>query len=170
MIVVAVEQYLLFKEMENPFLKLKTQSGIVLAPGFADSRETGNIEELDQIIGFGIVEVTGPKCEVVKVGDGIFYDRRSIRAVPLQETLWQYNERNIIAIVPNDDEVIQEAFKDYYKEQAEISAKQREHLKKLQDEKDKKAEERLAKIASGEIKDTSATRGPLIKIKYDNNQ
>ena len=160
MTVIAVEQYLLFKEMENPFLKLKTQSGIILAPGFSDSKETGNIEALDQIIGFGIVEVAGPKCEVVKVGDGIFYDRRSIRAVPLQETLWQYNERNIIALVPNDDQVIQEAFKDYYEQQAQIAAKQKEAIAQA----DRLKAEKLAKHVPTEGKGP----GILIKVKHEN--
>lgn len=116
--VTVVHEYLLFKEAENPFLKLKTDSGIILMPGLADSKETGNIEALDQLIGFGLVEVVGDECKYVKPGDGIFYDRRSIRAVPLKDTLWQYQERNIIAIVPKNDEVLQLAYSEYYAERA----------------------------------------------------
>lgn len=120
--VVAVHEYLLFKEAENPFLKLKTDSGIILMPGIADSKETGDIEQLDQLIGFGLVEVVGDECKYVKPGDGIFYDRRSVRAVPLKETLWQYQERNIIAFVPQEDEVLQKTYAEYYSHKEEIQA------------------------------------------------
>jgi hypothetical protein len=160
--VIAVHEYLLFKEAVNPFLKLKTDSGIILMPGLADSKETGNIEELDQLVGFGLVEAVGDQCKYVRVGDGIFYDRRSIRAVPLKETLWQYQERNVIAVVPQEDGILQEAYAEYYKELAELEAEQSTRNVERKAEDDARLGQIVKDVNDGKIK---GPLSPLIKFK-----
>lgn len=160
--VIAVHEYLLFKEAINPFLKLKTDSGIILMPGLADSKETGQIEELDQLIGFGLVEAVGDQCKYVKVGDGIFYDRRSVRAVPLKDVLWQYQERNIIALVPQEDNVLQEAYAEYYKELSDLEAQQATRNEERAAAHEEKMKGIMKNVEDGTLK---GPLSPLIKFK-----
>lgn len=88
---------------DNPFEKRKTDSGIILISGGADSQETGQYEQLTKIIGFGIVTNAGPDCKYVKEGDGVFFDTRSIRPLPFKEVQWQLTEDIIMGYVLNND-------------------------------------------------------------------
>lgn len=159
----ALYDYVLFKESENPFLRKVTKSGIFISDGFADSNETGNLEKLDQVIGFGVVEVAGTQCQFVKPGDGIFYDRRSIRPVPMSETLWQFSERNIVAYVEGDDEFYTEAIANSLEEAKQIQESYRQ--KAIEEDNALRAKNKLRedRINSGEIKETPLS--PIIKIK-----
>ncbi len=94
---------ILFTEEENPFVKRKTESGLFLPSGLTETNETGQVEQMTQIVGFGIVKVVGPGCMNVQVGDGIFYDRRSLRPVPFKEAYWQINEGGIMGYVQDND-------------------------------------------------------------------
>lgn len=158
----ALYDYVLFKESQNPFLRKKTKSGIFIPEGVALTNETGGLEALDQVIGFGVVEVVGADCKFLKPGDGMFYDRRSIRPVPMSETLWQFSERNVVAYVDGDDEFYTEAISNSLAEAEEIRAL---YKKKAHDEdvaRINKAAERQARIDSGEHK--PAILAPIIKV------
>lgn len=87
------------KEVENPFKKRITDSGLFLIDGVADSQETGEVEMLDKMIGFGVVTLAGPDCKKVQVGDGVYYDRRVPMPIPFNETVWIFNEGNVRALV-----------------------------------------------------------------------
>ena len=92
------------KELDfNPFKKKVTESGILLIDGIAQSEETGQVEMLNQIIGFGIVTLVGPDCKRVKVGDGVYYDRRVPMPIPFNETVWIFNEGNVRAFVRDEN-------------------------------------------------------------------
>ena len=74
----AMYEQVLFREEVNPFIKKKYDSGLLIPVGMSFTEETGDMEKMDQLIGFGIVVAAGPDCKYVEVGDAIFYDRRSI--------------------------------------------------------------------------------------------
>jgi co-chaperonin GroES (HSP10) len=158
----ALYDYVLFKEAENPFLKKKTDSGIFIPEGLAESKETGGIEALDRLIGFAIVEVAGAECKYLKPGDGIFYDRRSIRPVPMTDTLWQFSERNVVAYVEKDDESFIAAVAAYNGEAKSIEDQIKQNASNKRAEEKAKLDERLAKLASGELVEKPLS--PLIKI------
>lgn len=153
----ALYDYVLFKESQNPFLRKKTKSGIFIPDGFADSQETGALEQMDQLIGFGIVEVAGAQCQFLKAGDGIFYDRRSIRPVPMTETLWQFSERNVVAYVEGDDDFFTNAVADSEQEAREI----RELYRKKNEEESALSNANYEKNKDREFKPLA----PIIKIK-----
>lgn len=108
------KDYIAIVEVENPFKKKVTKSGILLAGGdYTMSEETGMMEKLDQIVKFGIVTLVGPDAKVVKVGDGVYYDQRTLRPIPFYEPVWMFNEGNIIGYVQDNNGSIQAAIADY---------------------------------------------------------
>lgn len=122
---------LLFQILPNPTLKMKTESGILLQRSLVKSEETGSFEELsDQTIGFGIVTVAGYECKYIKEGDGIFFDRRSIRPVPRGEETWNMAEQNVIAYVEAEDPSLLEAFQEYQAQTAVVENDIKEQAKK----------------------------------------
>lgn len=121
-----IKDLIAIKEVENPFVNMRTDSGIILLPGssgLANSQETGELEVMTKIIGFGLVTITGPECKTVKVGDGIYYDRRSPQPVPFKDGCWVINEASIRGWVEDTDGDVQQAIDDYLAEQAAESRK-----------------------------------------------
>ena len=105
-----IKDLIAIKEEENPFVKRKTESGIILLPGatgLARTEETGEMEVMQKIIGFGIVHIVGPDCKHVAEGDGIYYDRRAPQPVPFQDGYWVINEGGIRGFVKDDGTLAQ---------------------------------------------------------------
>lgn len=155
--------YILFKEAENPFLRKRTKSGLFLPEGFAQTEETGDVEKLDRIIGFGIVDGVGEECKYVKPGDGIFYDRRSIRPIPMTEPIWQFSERNVVAYIAGDDPTYLEAIAETQEEQEAIALvyqKKQEEEIQAQLERTRKYQERI------EAGQQDKHLAPMIKYKH----
>ena len=112
---------ILFKIVDNPTMKLKTESGIILAGGKKHmSDETGNWEDTHLMVGFGIVTAVGPDVKSVKIGDGIFYAKASIRPVPLGEEVWNITEQMLMAYVDCNDPSFEAAFTEYNSVRKEI--------------------------------------------------
>lgn len=104
--------YVVFRKADNPFIRRYTEGGLIANAGMSQSQETGELERSDEYIGFAIITHTGDKCESYKPGDAIFYDRRSIRPLPVgtgNGIYYQTSERNIIAGLPAEDPALQEA-------------------------------------------------------------
>lgn len=141
--------YVLISEQDNPFLKQKTESGIIMLPGTAQSQETGDIESLSQVIGFGFVEEIGSTVTTLKVGDGVFYDRRSVRPIPLDDVLWHINEKNIIGYIDGDSEELKAAYDKYTADKAEIEAQAQKHFEFLRVQNEK----RLEKLSTNKLPD-----------------
>ena len=158
----ALYDQVLFREERNPFIKQKTESGLFIPEGMSFTNETGDIEQMDKIIGFGIVVEVGGECKYVKQGDAIFYDRRSIRAVPTSEVLWNMSERGMVGYISSDDPGLQAAFAEHDATEAQIALDLQAKAKadKLDTEKRVQAltDQRIAE--GREFKSS-----PLIKIK-----
>lgn len=117
---------ILFRIIPNPTIRLKTESGIILNRDMVKSEETGDFESVtDQIIGFGEIIFAGPECKYVKTGDYIFFDRRSIRPVPLGAETWQISEQNMVTYVERDDETLKQAFEEFNAEQKQREEEER---------------------------------------------
>lgn len=108
-----LKDYVLLKEVEeNPFRVRKTSSGIItsIETPWIQSQDSGDMEKLEQIIGFGVVTHVGPDCKAVKVGDGVYYDRRSIRGIPYGENPgWHINENNLVGYVSDHNGSVEKA-------------------------------------------------------------
>lgn len=92
-----------FKVETNPFREIKTQSGIYLGDGsLYQSDETGEVEQLNQIIKFGVVTIVGPDCKVIEVGDGVYFDVRTPQPIPFYDSVWVLHEGSIRAYVKDD--------------------------------------------------------------------
>lgn len=139
-----VLNYVLIKETPNPFLKKKTDSGLIIADGFFDSQETGDIERMTAAIGFGIIAVTGPDVKNVKVGQGCYYRRGSVTPIPMNEVLWHTNEANLMSFF--DAEEVLAALET---QAAEDLAIQEEIRLATQKERDAEKERLESKVASG---------------------
>lgn len=148
--------YVLIRESINPFIKVTTESGLYLPDGLVNSQETGDIEQLDKVIGFGIVAAVGGDCHYLQEGDGIFYDRRSLRPVPMNETLWQFSERNTVAYV--DKAELHAQFEQFAKEELiRIERAEKAYNQRIEEEETRKAKaqrEYDKKLSAGEIKPT----------------
>lgn len=113
---------ILFKIVDNPTMKLKTESGIVLAGGKKHmSDETGNWEDTHLMVGFGIVTAVGPDVKTVKVGDGIIYAKSSIRPVPLGEEIWNITEQMVISYVDAEENNLEQLIADYEAEKEKLT-------------------------------------------------
>ena len=112
------KDYVAIKEVSNPFKKTKAASGILLiGADVAMSDETGQMEKLEQIVKFGIVTIVGPEAKTLKVGDGVYYDQRTLRPIPFYEPVFMFNEGNIIGYVQDENGSIQKAVDDFDAEQ-----------------------------------------------------
>lgn len=160
--------YVLIRISENPFLRKATASGIILASNSAFSNETGDIEKLDEAIGFGIVESAGPDCKFVTEGCGVFFNKRTLTPVPTQIPLWHTSERTILSYYSKEE--LEEAFEVYKVEQAAYEKKLQEGMTRLQEEtlqrKERDRKEREEGILNGTIKPYKET-GPLVKIIHN---
>lgn len=88
---------------ENPYVKTKTDSGLIITDGQFDNPDSGQRDMKDLYIECGHVIEVGPECKYVKVGDDVFYDCRSMRPVPfMREGFLIGSEINLVAIM-NDD-------------------------------------------------------------------
>lgn len=156
----ATHDYILVRESVNPFLKKTTASGLYTGIGFSESQETGDIEALDKRIGFAIVTSTGPTCSCVKEGDGIFYDRLSLRPIPIDNPVWQTSERNIVGYVEKEE--LHASFAEYEREAEAIERREKAVREEREKQRAENVAETLRKLESGEI--SSKPRGPVIKI------
>lgn len=104
----AVFTQILFKIEENPTQKIKTESGIILA-NMHKSDETGNFENSNNLIGFGIVEAVGPDVKYIKQNDAIYFLKGSIRPLPVGEEIWNISEQQVIAFIDSNEPSLQEA-------------------------------------------------------------
>lgn len=92
-----------FKIAENPFREVVSSGGIYLgAAGSYSSDETGEMEQLNQVIKFGVVTLVGPDCKVISPGDGIFFDVRTPQPIPFNEPVWVLHEGSIRAYIKDD--------------------------------------------------------------------
>lgn len=103
----------LMREEENPFQEIKRQSGLIVMSGLAQSEETGDMQMMSKAIGFAVITNVGPDCKYLKAGDGVYYDRRSIRPVPFHTVYWQINEANIMAYVTDENGSVQDVVDEY---------------------------------------------------------
>lgn len=104
--------YVMIREIEtNPYAIRKTASGIILASGnMAQSQETGELENLELMIRFGIVVEVGPTVKEIQVGDEVYYNLRSSMPLPILDLgIFHTNENNIIAYVRGEGSHIEEA-------------------------------------------------------------
>lgn len=152
----AMYDQVLFRESINPFVKKKTESGLFIPAGVSFTDETGDMERMDKIIGFGIVVEAGSECKYVKTGDAIFYDRRSIRAVPAGEVLWNMSERGMVGYVDGNDPSLVSAFEASAQEEQEIT----DSLKAKAAQEDAETKARVAQLNVDNYKSS-----PLIKVK-----
>jgi len=156
----AMYDQVIFRESLNPFVKRKTNSGLYIPAGVSFTDETGDMETMDKIVGFGIVAEVGSETRYVKPGDAIFYDRRSVRAVPAGEVLWNMSERGMVAYVKADDPDLQAAFARYAEEETEIT----NSLKANAAKEDAVRQEKLRAIQADIDNGKEFKSSPLIKI------
>ncbi len=108
---------LAIKEVKNPFINRTKESGILTMDGMTQSNETGEIEMLDQLIQFGIVTHVGPDCKTVKIGDGVYFDRRVLKPIPFHSPIWSFNVGNVIAYVESTNNNIEKLVEEKYQEE-----------------------------------------------------
>lgn len=109
-----IKDLIAIREVTNPFVKRRTESGIILLPGatgLAQSQETGELEKMEMIIGFGVIHIVGPDVKTIKIGDGVYYDRRTLQPVPFKEGVWVLAEGSMRAFV-RDDGTLQDLIAD----------------------------------------------------------
>lgn len=157
----AVYNQILFIDVPNPFVKRKTESGLFIPQGLSQTNETGEVEQMDRLIGFGIVKAVGEKCEYVKEGDGIWYQRASVRPLPFSEVLFNCPENGLVGYVPAEEvdfEALQNAIE--AEEKADRDRQVKAAAQANVDRLERLEKEWKAKEAAG----TLGTRSPLIKI------
>lgn len=93
----------LFEEIENPFLKKVTDSGLEVGSGAIFSEDSGEVEFADKIIGTGIVVEVGPDCKQLNIGDLVYYDRRGPRPIINDKIYWCTNEFNVFSYIEKND-------------------------------------------------------------------
>jgi co-chaperonin GroES (HSP10) len=94
--------YVFIKGMENPYEKKMTDSGLYLPKGLAHEQAdgSGRIQQMEEIIKYGIIEEVGSEVKTLQVGDGVYFDVRSIRPIPFGTIgVMHINENNILAYV-----------------------------------------------------------------------
>jgi co-chaperonin GroES (HSP10) len=96
----------------NPYVIRKTQSGLLLSSGqpLEMSQETGQMEKLKQRISFGVVVDAGSECKAVQIGDEVYFDVMSTRALPVLDLGYLHmHEQNILYVVRGEGDLIAEA-------------------------------------------------------------
>ena len=87
---------------ENPYVVKTTEAGLILPKGLAHEQAdgSGRIQQMEEVIKFGIVEEVGDEVKTLKVGDGVYFDVRSVRPIPIGTLgILHINENNIMAYV-----------------------------------------------------------------------
>lgn len=89
------------KVLKNKYVKVRTESGLILPTGMALSQETGEIESnLSEIIALCEIVDAGPECKYHNVGDEVYSDSRSFRPLPFMGMgYFIINEQNILCKV-----------------------------------------------------------------------
>ena len=93
---------------ENPFRK-KEEDGILIATAdelnainASDKENNGKVNELEQMIGLGVITKVGPDCKL-KEGDFIYFMRGTLLAVPYydngSEVQFRIHEEQVLAYV-----------------------------------------------------------------------
>lgn len=157
----AVYTQILFIDVPNPFVKRKTDSGLFIPQGLAQTNETGDVEQMDRMIGFGIVQAVGDKCEYVKEGDAIFYQRASVRPLPFSEVLFNCPEQGLVGYIPAsevDFEALQAKIEE--EERAAMAATAQRVANENKAQLERLEREWEAKAKAGTLNNSS----PLIKI------
>lgn len=96
----ALGSNILFKEIDNPFIRKTTDGGLEISGGLHFSGDSGEIELSDKIIGCGIVLTAGPECKELAAGDLVYYDRRGPRPIVYKDSiLWCTNELNAFSYI-----------------------------------------------------------------------
>jgi len=94
--------------LENPYLQLKTESGLELSTGEFMNPDSGELEKLKSDICCGLVIEVGSQCKEVKVGDEVFYNINVTRPIPFMgKGFLLAHEPGLIAIL---GENLQERF------------------------------------------------------------
>lgn len=112
---------IIFKEVENPTIKKKLDSGIILA-NMHKSEESGEFENANNFMGFGEVIEIGPDIKTIKPGDYIFYMKPSVTPVPRGTETWMIAEQQVVAYVEGEDPSLAEAFEAWNKQEEELKA------------------------------------------------
>ena len=102
----ALYNYILVKPFEeNPFQRIKVnENGLIVdlggqKPTFKNN-DNGEIEEEENIIKVGTVMDTGTKCEYLKEGDVVMYNRHSSSPVPFfRQGLETLSETRVLAVI-----------------------------------------------------------------------
>lgn len=100
-----VGSYIILEEEKNPFIEEKTESGLYLPHGLhVETQETegsGKIVRLAQEIRFGRVLEVGKECKYLAVGDGVYFDHRSVVLFPVSADrfLIRTSEQHVISYV-----------------------------------------------------------------------
>lgn len=139
--------YVVLEDIENPFIKRRLDSGLVLSPDIAAMSETSDEETLDKVIGTAIIAYMGPQCSAFAVGDLVFYDRRSVRPVITggNKFLYQTSERNLIVGIPPTEPQLQEALERYARDKALMDKETKENAAKMEEQRKKREAELAAK-------------------------
>lgn len=88
---------------ENPYVEMQTKEGLLLTDDDFDSKDSGEREKLNLIIGCAEVVDVGPDCKYVKAGDDVFYNTATVRPVPFQrQGFLLCGEQNILTIMSDD--------------------------------------------------------------------
>lgn len=89
---------------QNPFQKIKKVGNIIMDTGGLipeyKSKETGEWEEEESFIHYGVVQEVGPTCKYLKEGDVVMWRKPSETPVPFyKQGLVLVNERSIMITV-----------------------------------------------------------------------
>lgn len=89
---------------QNPFQKMKREGNLIVDTGGLTpeykSRETGEWEEEESFIHYGVVQEVGPTCKYLKEGDVVMWRKPSETPVPFyKQGLVLVNEHSIMITV-----------------------------------------------------------------------
>jgi hypothetical protein len=89
---------------QNPFQKIKREGNLIVDTGGLTpeykSRETGEWEEEESFIHYGVVQEVGPTCKYLKEGDVVMWRKPSETPVPFyKQGLVLVNEHSIMITV-----------------------------------------------------------------------
>lgn len=95
--------YVFVKKKENPYIKTKSDTGIILTTKttvHTESTGSYGTEEQGEMVLFGEVVAAGPKCETLIEGDEVYFYKHSMRPLPFGdlETVL-VNELNIMTYI-----------------------------------------------------------------------
>lgn len=98
--------HVLIKPLEqNPFQRVKIQSGIIvdagiLTPHASLNPNTGNMEEEKEYIKTAVVQEIGPDVKYLREGDVVFYQEPSACPIPFfKQGFFVINENRVLSVV-----------------------------------------------------------------------